>query len=474
MTANNETKTKLEEMLGKYDMIEFLHRCKTDFKFFCNNVLKNIFFDGGLQPYMLEWFNLIQKHNRLIIEAPRGFAKTTILGVAVPLWLVFTQRNKQIVVISASEGQAKRVLSLIKSTIEQNPLLIDLKPKDYRDTWSAKEIKTNTNCRLFCKPFTRSILGERLDYVLMDEANKYKDPELYFDFVVPTLNPGGKIVLISSSESGLQLINLIKEKEDDVYVNKIYPAIVDGKSIWSCRFSIEDLENIEKDIGHQYFQKNFMCNPVSEGGRSIYTAKSIRLCSDKQTGFTSKTFGGDLFIGCDFAIASGATADFDAYVVIERIENRGIIKHAEVHKGWSVKSKVNRIQELVDIYHPQGVICDESSIGAAVIEELRIIGVPTIAQSFQSKARNQLLNNLKVLLDNGRLKIPRDPEDLQAKKFSDTLEAELLNIYEKTSRITNVTHYESVGAHDDTVMALAMAVKYIRTNRTYDDPWGIA
>lgn len=464
---------ELNEMLGKDDLTSFLYKCRTDFEFFCNNVLKDIFSDGGIQPYMMEWFNTLQKNDRVVILAPRGFAKTTIIGIAYPLWLMFTKRNLKIMIVSQSETRAKETLSILKLAIETNPLLIELKPKDARETWSAKQINTTTGCKYFCRPFTKTIKGERVDYNFMDEGASYEKPELYFDYVVPTLNPGGKTAIITTPEIGANLVSMIEERNLD-YAFKVYPAIVNNESIWAQRFPMEKLKKIRDELGEQFFQKNFMCNPRAEGGLSIYTAASLRLCSDRQSGFTSKTFGGDLFIGCDFAIASGPTADFDAYIVIERLKDSAIIKYGEFHRGWTVEAKVNRIEDLVERYNPQIVICDESSIGAAVIEELRARGIPTEAQSFQSRARNKILNNLKTLLDNGKIKIPRNPEDMIATRFSDKLEAELLAMNEVTSKATNITSYISSAAHDDLVMALAMAVKKVRGARAFEDPWGIA
>ncbi len=479
--------SKLDEMLNGMDLTAFLLECKTNFKFFCDNVLSDIFSTGGLQPYMEEWFNLLQENNRVGIYAARGFAKTTILGVAYPLWLAFTKRNKSILVISRSEAQAKRVLSIIKVSIENNPLLIELRPKEARDTWSAKQINTTTNCKIYCRPFTKSILGERTDYVLMDEADSYEYPENYFDYVVPTLNPGGKIALISTPNTGASLMSMINErnlKEHSGYIMETYPAIVDGKSIWPERFPIkcsckkncrcDTLENKRKELGEQLFQKNFMCNPMAESGRSIYTAESIHNCSDIHSTFTDKSYGGEVFIGCDFATATGPTADFDCFVVIERVEDRAILKYAEFQRTPDVDAKVQRIIELYERYNPQVVICDESSIGVAILAELRNEGIPTEAQSFQSRARNKLLTNLKTILDHGNLKIPRSPEDLITKRFTDRLELELLSFHEITSKNTGLTSYISVGAHDDTAIALAMAVKHVQIKKPFEDHIGVA
>jgi len=470
------------------ELVNFLMECRINFKFFCDNVLSDIFMEkyGGLQPYMEEWFNLIQENSRVGIFAARGYAKTTILGVAYPLWLAFTKKNKAILVVSRSEAQAKRVLAVIKVAIEQNPLLVELKPKEARDTWSSKQINTTTGCKIYCRPFTKSILGERTDFVLMDEADSYDYPENYFDYVVPTLNPGGKIALISTPNTGASLMSMIQErnlKEQSGYIMRTYPAMVDGESIWSSRFpakcsckkscACETLENKRKELGEQLFQKNFMCNPVAESGRSIYTAQSINDCSDWNSTFTEKGYGGDIFIGCDFATATGPTADFDCYTVVERNGDTGVIRFAEFHRTPDVGAKVARIIELYERYDAQVVICDESSIGVAVLAELRGEGISTEAQSFQSRARNKLLTNLKTLLDHGNLKIPRSPEDLQTSKYSQRLEIELLSFHE-IKTLSGLTTYRSVGAHDDTAVSLAMAVKHIQIKKVFEDYIGVA
>lgn len=475
----------IEEITQGMNITSFLLKCKSDFKFFCDNVLFDLFEEkyGGLKPYMNEWFNLIETNNRVYVLAARGFAKTTVFGVAYPIWLAYTKTNKQIMVISRAEKQSKRILSIIKSTIENNPLLVELKPREAKETWSAFQINTKSKCKVFCRPFTKGILGERTDYVLMDEAEAYEYPELFFDYVVPTLNPGGKIALISSSQIGSTLLNLIEEKGINYKIKK-FPAIKDNKSIWEERFPLkcsckdkskcgcDSLEEKRKELGESVFQRNFMCNPISESGRSAFTAQSIEFCKDKKRGFTVELKGGRVYLGCDFAIASGATADFDVYTVAEAIEDIGIIKYGEYHRTPDIREKVNKIKNIVEKQNVDMVICDESHIGSEVIKLLRFEGIPTTAQSFHSLARTKLLNNLKVLLDNAKIVIPTNPNDDQARNFSDRLEKELLSVEEQRNK-AGISRYVSTGAHDDMVMSLAMAVSKIQLRRKYDDYWGI-
>ena len=466
---------ELNDILGKdyeSDITSFLIRCRTDFKFFCERVMSDLFKDGGVKPYMLEWFELIQANPRVAILAPSGFAKTTILGVAYPIWLAFTQKNMQVMVVSNSMNQARRVLALIKSTIENNALLVELKPQNYRETWSSNHIKMSTGCAIFCRPYTITIKGERVDYIIMDEAASYQNVDIYFDYIIPRLNPHhGKLCLISTPESGTDLMAIIAERKLD-YVFRKYTAILsNGEALWPERFSLERLNKIREEQGEQFFQKNFMCNTRAEGSNSVYTANSIVGCTNYELGYSSEILGEDaeVYMGCDFAIATGNTADFDCYVIVERIGDRAIIKFAETHRGYSVQEKVSRISHLFQIYKPVEIIADSSSIGAAIIEELRNKGLPVQGYSFAAGSRNTLLNNLKVLLDNKKIVIPKNREDMQAVEFADKLEVELLSFREQHSKITGNTALVSTGAHDDSVMGLALAVSKIKQNQDFED-----
>ena len=181
----------IKSVMESKDLPKFLLKCRTDFEFFCNNVLYDLFKqkDGGLKPYMLEWFESAEKYTRMVVFAPSGFAKTTVIGIAYPIWLAFNNKNLQIMVVSNTMPQARRVLSIMKSTIETNPLLSELRPTDHRETWSANIIMTTTRCRIFTRPFSVNVKGERVDYVIMDEADSYNKSEIFFDYIIPRLNP---------------------------------------------------------------------------------------------------------------------------------------------------------------------------------------------------------------------------------------------------------------------------------------------
>ena len=150
------------------------------------------------------------------------------------------------------------------------------------------------------------------------------------------------------------------------------------------------------------------------------------------------------------------------------------MRHGEVHRGWSIRSKINRISELAQVYGDKlvSIVVDQSNIGQAVIDELRDLALPVKGQDFHPTNRNKLLMNLKKVLEEKKLIIPFNQDDANTQKFVQTLALELVKFKEVTTdqsgqRLT-AAKYISTGSHDDTVMGLAMACIGAASERPFE------
>jgi phage terminase large subunit-like protein len=477
-----------EEMMEEgMNLAIFANRIYTDFKFFYEKVL-GFGEKGGLNKYKKEWFNLAYENDRVMIKAPSGFAKTTVLGVAFPIWWAFTNPNCKILLISKTLSQSKDALLIqIRDLIEDNEFLRKvLMPEDRDKIWNQTQLKLANGVTIVNRPYSMNIKGYRANIIICDEIDSYEDPNIYFDYVVPRLIPGGKIIGISTPEEGtstlMELINL-RDRGTNEYIFETYLAIVDvkdpkdlstGESIWPEMFSIDELMRRRRELGEQKWQKNYMCNAMTEAENSIFKASIIESCKNYDLKFTTINYGEEIYIGCDFAISSSPTGDYDAFVVIGKKKDVGTIKYAERWKGIDVPEKVKRIKELYTRYNAICVIGDNSGIGKEVIRQLRIEGLSVEEQGFSSGERNILLNNLLALMANKKIVIPKHQDDLQAIEFANVLEYELFSFREVKSLSSGHTSYVSKGTHDDTVMGLAMAVKYIQLLQEFEDYIGSA
>lgn len=470
----------IKEMMGEMTMTEFLYECKHNFKFWCNVVLKDLYQAeyGGIKDFQLEWFNLMENNNRVVILAPSGFSKSTLFGIAYPLWLAFTKHNKQIMIISKTLPQSVRLLEILRVTVENNELLQELRPQNADKSWSKQQIRTTTNCRIFVRPYSINIKGERVDYVILDEAASYDRPEIYLDYVVPRLNPKGKVVLISTPESPVDLMARLNRPGLN-YIHRTYPAVImvngERKAIWPERFSLEKLDSLREELGENYYEKNFMCNPKAEEENAIFTYAMVENCFDKDRQFSFATEGGNIYMGVDLAVSAGPRADYDCFIIVELVGGYIILRHGEVHRGWSIRSKINRIQELAQTYGDKliSIVVDQSNIGQAVIDDLRDLALPVRGQDFHPTNRNKLLMNLKKVIEEKRLIIPFNQDDPNTQKFVQTLTLELVKFKEVTTdasgqRLT-ASKYISTGTHDDTVMSLAMACIGASLERPFEE-----
>ncbi len=69
---------------------------------------------------------LIEKRaGRLAIAAPRDHAKSTIVSLAFVLWCVLYEKEKFVLLVSATQDQAGLLLHTIKDELQKNPLLLE-------------------------------------------------------------------------------------------------------------------------------------------------------------------------------------------------------------------------------------------------------------------------------------------------------------------------------------------------------------
>lgn len=453
----------IDEMLKGMSMSAFLTHCYLDFQFFVERV-----FAYDFAPFHKEWIDAMAKHRFLCIIAHRGSGKTTMLGEAYVLWKCIFHPGFQALVTSNEFRQSVKVLTTIRETIELNEFLLDYSPTSMRETtWTKTELVFRNRSKIFCRPYTKNIRGLHVNYVLCDEGGLYKDHDIFYRTVMPTVSmKRGSITVIGTPEDEVDLLTELKNNPE--FWSKTYKAEENGKSLWPEKYPKPELDKIRQRIGEDAYQKEYLCNPRAASEASLYPPKLVFECFDYSAVFCERDEGGVGFLGCDFAIATGPRADFDAYVFVERVAGKSILKYGERHVGFPIAGKVQRIEQLYERFSPQRIICDPSSVGQAVIEELRNKGIPVIGAEFDAANRNKLLINLRQLIEKKNLLIPRNAEDTATMTFTTKLVRELISIKETKTKAGMIT-YKSDAPHDDTVMALALACKGLSEQKGFVD-----
>ena len=460
----------LKQILKDDEETLFNDKCFLDLRLWAERV-----FGFQIKPFHLEWFNILNNHRFSVIKAFRGSGKTTILGVVFPLWLCWYRPGTHILFTASELKQATKILDEVKEEIENNEFLNELMPPN-PSTWRATELKMTNGSRIFCKAYTKHIKGVHVNYVFCDEIQDCADRDIFNKAIAPTVNQKrGTICAVGTPDNPGDLLEELSHRSE--YKAKSYPVILKpGVSRWPEKFPIDEIERIRKRDGEHSFQTQYMMNSNIEGEGAVYPADWVSNCFDYKERFTNQPLHEDsmCILGADFAMSKGMRADFDAYVVVEKISNKVIIRWGERHKGLSKDAKIQRLGELYKKFKPTRMVLDPSNIGDTIIQELRQKAYPVEAGEFHSRARNKLLVNLITMIQpdkNGdsELVIPRDPEDSLTLSFTTKLIEELISFREQKSLATNMTSIISKAPHDDTVMALALACKGAADQRVFLD-----
>jgi len=113
-------------------------------------------------------------------------------------------------------------------------------------------------------------------------------------------------------------------------------------------------------------------------------------------------------------------------------------------------------------------VIDPSNVGKAVYEALRGKGYPVECAQFDAFSRNAMLINLRQMIENKDLIIPRNKEDALCMTFTDKMIKELISMVETKTKAGQIS-YQSKAAHDDCVMSLAMGCHGAAQQREFLD-----
>ncbi len=459
-------RTKSDILQGENEF-EFITRCNVDFRLWCERML-----GLDVEDFHMEWYRTFRDNTHSVIEAPRGHGKTEILGVAFPLWVAFFNESKQFLVVSETQDQSKEILQRMKNYIHDNEILKSLIPEKKSWSWTKTEMNTSTRCKIYCKPYNDKIRGDHVNWVLCDEASKYKEKRIYREVITPTIeNKNGHMMSIGTPEDRLDL--LAELMKNPMYKGKIYRAITkEGKPLWPKKFPLSRLEDFKRREGIFVFNKEYMCNPISSE-TSLYPFEIISKGFDDEGMLLGNVNPetGEYYLGGDFALSAAYRGDYSVFIVVRKEGNKVRIVHMTRYKGVNKEVQINDIKDLHEKFNNTKNLLDESTFGKTMVEDLRLLGVPVEGFKFQDK-RVELLESLRAAFDQQRIIIPVNPNDPN-KSNIDVLLQELTEMT-SVELPSGKTGYKPAGMHDDTVIALALAVKAAMSQRKVLDMIGVA
>lgn len=437
--------------------------CKADFKYFVKLIL-------GLKTCKMheEMIDAIVNSDKHVVAlAPRGHGKTLITSVAFPLWLSWrSEKPIFIVIMSATLDQSVEILEQIKAYVEKIPVLYNaLYPDNIHDTqWSATKLKFKNKSRILCSPFGSSIRGKHPNYAILDDilkdeqANIEYAKETFYSAVFPIVNAkNGKLLVVGTPMNYSDLLNdLMKPEQSQDWIQLKYKAVEEDDDgnlknpLFPELFPIEKLEKIRRIQPPHLWSREYLCEPMS-GDTNLYPYKLIVKCETNEKPKEDGEY--QYFMGCDIALSDKAGSDFSAFVVVRRKDNVLELVDMWREKGVSTEEQIKQIKRMHKHYNFNRVMIEKVGLSIGMVEELQNdLEIRYVITPFITNRTNkeQILSHLEVLMrNNGLIIYPFEKRDI--------LRRELLGF---KYRVRNGRQtYESVGEHDDTVIALALAVE---------------
>jgi hypothetical protein len=230
---------------------------------------------------------------RLQIQAFRGVGKSWITGAFV-LWTLFNNKEKKIMIISASKERADNMSIFLQKLLIETPWLAHMRPKDDTSRWSR--ISFDINCPPHQAPSVKSVgitgqlTGSRADLMILDdievpgnsmtEMMREKLLQLCTEAEsILTPKPDSRIMYLGTPQTTFTIYNKLAERN---YRPFVWPAryprdlanykgllapqlqedIEGGSDKWNVtdpdRFSDDDLLEREAAMGRSNFMLQFM------------------------------------------------------------------------------------------------------------------------------------------------------------------------------------------------------------------------
>src|SRR5688572_24710330 len=279
-----------------------------------------------------------------------------------------------------------------------------------------------------------SLLGEGLDWVIVDEAARLK-PSIWEGYLTQRLiDKKGWALLISTPKGKGYLYDLFRlgQGVDPDFESWNYPSAsnphLDAALIEAER------SRIPERVFRQEYGAEFL-----EGAGQVF--RNVRECATGS--FEAPIAGARYYAGLDLA----KVEDFTVLVVMNK--KREVVFTDRFHRiDWSLQ--VNRIQAALERFNRAKVYVDTTGAGEPIYESLKKAGIHAAAYPFTQKSKSALVDNLSLLLEERSIVLPR--ADLWPEGV-DELEAFEYSVSENG----NVRTGAPSGYHDDCVVALALA-----------------
>jgi len=228
-----------------------------------------------------------KRNGRLAIAAPRGYAKSTLVSFFYAMWSICYNKERFILILSATANQAQTLLSDITRALATNDKLredfpdVCSKGGDVKTKWTQHEIITGNDIKVAALGWEQSFRGirhhqDRPTLIILDDIDSEKNTynaiyrEKLYDYFTKTISNAGRLKGFNMIAVGTLLhldsllSRLIKKGESPEWDKETYRAVLsppEREDLWQTWCDIlYDKDLYEEESGIEAADKFFEAN----------------------------------------------------------------------------------------------------------------------------------------------------------------------------------------------------------------------
>lgn len=285
----------------------------------------------------------------VVVAAPRGHGKSTLVSLAYPIHQILFQGAHFIVLVSATADMAERFVMRIRLEFENNVRI----RTDFGDLrghpWSDEELVAN-QVMVWARGSGQALRGAvygpyRPDLFILDDVETdelVRNPrrverlkKWILGTVYPAMAKDGLLFMIGTKLSRRSV--LAQFLEDKTWLHAEYRAIITDKPLWQEKFTIDQLNAMKEKMGTLDFNREYMNDPRDEEG--MFKQEWIQYYEPETLSMDQLS----IYAALDPSVGAGESSDYKAFVTIG-VDPDGIIY---VLDAWIRKASIEEMIRMV-------------------------------------------------------------------------------------------------------------------------------
>ena len=439
--------------------------------------------DLPIADFHRKWIRLLCSHQHLLLLAPRGHGKTTVVGCWYSLWRIFVNPNSTILLVASSADISAAELRSIRQHIEMNERLrIGFGPLGPPDAirWTQDELIVDRPDRAMKDATVKalgqcgSIFGLRIsdgfalcddivdDFNVATSEGRARLWEWFTGTLLPVLGPHEQIIVCGTRKHFDDLYARLMEVPQ--FHTEKCEAIIENSdgsraSLWPAVWPLDALDSRREMMGSILFDREYM-NVVLADSNSLFPMSWFRgeggrrgcYALDEQM-LDHRPDGNWIIVqAVDVAIGQSESASYFVVVTLGRDERGDIHLLHLLREHLTFPDQLRAIEELYGRFQPTVVVVETNGYQAALQQALpHYIPVVPHMTTRQKHDPQEGIPILQPLIEGGRLRFPMaDP----ASRLKSEIVISELNQFGRAK-------------HDDCVMALWMGVSRLLKSQSF-------